>query len=105
MARGFARLDAFVDQTTQRLEQTGGALHLVDDREPAALRAQITTGVRKLFQIRRIFQIQVQSGFGGLASARQSRLAHLARAKQGDGGKLTQPLSQTGIDLARDHGL
>jgi hypothetical protein len=47
-------------QTTQDLKQPRGALDLVDDRETAATRLQVTARIRQLVEIGRILQIQVE---------------------------------------------
>ena len=84
LASRLARLDPPINEPAQYLEQTRGALYLVDDGELPAPGAQIATRVREPLKVRRVLPIQVHRARGGRTGAGQRGLAHLAGTEQRD---------------------
>ena len=90
LSGNLAAPDPFVDEHPQQLEQSGRALHLVDDHEPAGERAQVPGRVAQLREVGGVLQIEVHAlGVAG-QPPRQRRLADLPGPEQGDGGKLAE---------------
>jgi hypothetical protein len=96
---------ARVDLRPQDLEDLGRALNLVEHDQPIAGARQEGLGVEELGQVERALEIEVDRSTvdrGGVVHG-QRGLAHLTRAKQGDGGELGEPVPERRGNAPRNH--
>lgn len=95
--------DAFVDKTPQERKETGKALELIEDRQPARLSAQEQLGIRELVAVRVPLEIEVDRRARPGDLQGQRRLAHLARSEQGNDRKGIQAAAKSGAESSRNH--
>ena len=94
---------SLIDLSTQQRKEPRGAVHLIQDDQPVAMRLKVQLGLVELGTVALGLQVQVEVGPALGHFQRQGCLAHLPRAEQGHGGCVVELLGQQWQKISLKH--